>query len=110
MHIAKAISSIFYTTYTPTWVNNWDRFHMELETNFSPFNPVREAKAEIEMLVMVEGSCSMIYFMEFNRLASCIQWDDHALLQQAYKGLAHHIKNEMVLVLLQLRLVAGYKP
>ena len=34
--------------------------------------------------------------MEFNRLASHIQWDDHALLWQAYKGLAHHIKNEMV--------------
>ena len=69
---------------------------MELETNFSPFDLVREAKAEIETLVMAEGSHSVIYFMEFNRLASCIHWDDHALLQQAYKGLAHHIKNEMV--------------
>ena len=38
----------------------------------------------------------MIYFMEFNCLASHIQWDDHALLRQAYKGLARRIKNEMV--------------
>ena len=68
---------------------------MELETNFGPINPVRESKAEIE-LVMAEGSHSTTYFVEFNHLASRIQWDNHALLQQAYKGLARHIKNEMV--------------
>ena len=80
----------------PTWVNDWDLFHMELEANFGPFDPVREAEAEIEMLVMAKGSCSVIYFMEFNCLASRIQWDHHALLRQAYKGLAHRIKNKMV--------------
>ena len=73
-------------------VNDWDLFHMELETNFSPFNPVGEAEAEIETLVMAEGSNSVIYFAEFNCLASHIQWDDHALLQKAYKGLACRIK------------------
>ena len=80
----------------PAWASNWDLFCMELEANFGPFDPVREAKAEIETLVMAEGSCSAIYFVEFNHLASRIQWDDHALFQQAYKGLACHIKNEMV--------------
>ena len=69
---------------------------MELEAKFGPFNPVGEAEAEIETLVMAERSRSTIYFMEFNRLASCIQWDDHALFWQAYKGLARRIKNEMV--------------
>ena len=69
---------------------------MELETNFGPFDLVGEAKAEIKMLVMAEGFRCTIYFMEFNHLASHIQWDDHALLWQAYKGLARHIKNEMV--------------
>ena len=78
----------------PAWVNNWDLFCTELECNFSPFNPVREAK--IETLVMAKGSHSAAYFMEFNRLASHIQWDDHTLLHQAYKGLAHCIKDEMV--------------
>ena len=38
----------------------------------------------------------MIYFVEFNCLASRIQWDNHALFRQAYKGLARCIKNEMV--------------
>ena len=45
---------------------------------------------------MAEGSRSTIYFVEFNCLASRIQWDDHALFRQAYKGLACRIKNEMV--------------
>ena len=94
MHVAKAISSIFILL--TAWVNDWDLFCMELEANFGPFNLVGEAEAEIKTLVMAEGSRSTIYFVEFNCLASRIQWDDHALLQQAYKGLACRIKNEMV--------------
>ena len=78
----------------PAWVNDWDT---ELETNFGPFNPVGEAKAKIETLVMLEGSHSQLTLWRLlNCLVSHIQWDDHALLQQAYKGLARHIKNEMV--------------
>ena len=80
----------------PAWVHHWDLFHTELESNFGPFDLVGEAEAEIKTLVMAEGSCSATYFMEFNCLASCIQWGDHALLGQAYKGLARRIKNEMV--------------
>ena len=87
--------TLFYLA-PPAWVNDWDLFRTELETNFGPFDPVGEAEAEIKTLVMAKGSRSAIYFMEFNRLASYIQWDDHALLRQAYKGLARHIKNEMV--------------
>ena len=80
----------------PTWDHHWDLFRTKLESNFSPFDPVGEAEAEIETLVMAEGSRLMTYFVEFNHLASRIQWGDHALLRQAYKGLARHIKNEMV--------------
>ena len=64
----------------PAWVHHWDLFHTKLESNFSPFDPVGEAEAEIETLVMAEGSHSVMYFMEFNCLVSCIQWGDHALL------------------------------
>ena len=78
------------------WAGDWDLFRMELEANFGPFDPVREAEAEIETLVMAEGSRSANYLVEFNHLASRIQWDNHALFRQAYKGLARHIKNKMV--------------
>ena len=64
----------------PAWVHNWDLFRTELESNFGPFDPVGEAEAEIETLVMAEGSHSTMYFMEFNHLASHIQWGNHALL------------------------------
>ena len=63
----------------PAWVHHWDLFHTELESNFGPFDLVGEAEAEIETLVMAEGSHSAMYFMEFNRLVSHIQWGDHAL-------------------------------
>ena len=56
----------------PTWVHHWDLFHAELESNFGPFDPVGDAEAEIENLVMTEGSRSATYFMEFNRLAMSI--------------------------------------
>ena len=40
----------------PAWANDWDVFHTELEANFGPFDPVGEAEAEIETLIMAEGS------------------------------------------------------
>ena len=45
----------------PAWVHHWDLFQTELESNFGPFNPVREAEAEIETLVMAEGSHSTMH-------------------------------------------------
>ena len=47
----------------PAWVNDWDLFHTELETNFGLFNPVGEAEAKIETLVMAEG-CQDMDFSE----------------------------------------------
>ena len=80
----------------PPWISDWSLFQHELETNFGPFDPVGEAEADIESLTMPEASQATTYFVEFNRLASHIQWDDHVLLHQAYKGLSWCIKNEMV--------------
>jgi len=80
----------------PPWISDWDLFYHELETNFGLFNLVGEAKANIEILTMPEPARASTYFMEFNQLTSCIQWDDHVLMHQAYKGLSQHVKNEMV--------------
>jgi len=80
----------------PPWISDWNLFQQELETNFSPFDPIGEAEADIEILTMPKASRALTYFVEFNWLASHIQWDDHVLLHQAYKGLAQHIKNKMV--------------
>ena len=74
----------------PAWVHHWDLFHIELESNFGPFDPVREAEAEIETLVMAKGSRSVTYFVEFNHLVSHIQWGDHALCQGSYPSSSGH--------------------
>ena len=87
---------VLFNPSLPAWVNNWDLFHTELESNFGPFDLVGEAEAKIKTLVMAKGSHSIMYFVEFNHLVSHIQWDNHGLLQQAYKGLACCIKNKMV--------------
>src|SRR6266481_2245197 len=80
----------------PLWLSDWPLFRNELSTNFGSFDPVGEAEAEIEGLSMPENSWVTLYFVEFNRLAACLQWGNSALLRQAYKGLARRIKNEMV--------------
>ena len=69
-----------FTLSLPAWVHHWDLFCTELESNFGPFDLVGEAKAKIKTLVMAEGSRSAMYFVEFNRLSSRIQWGDYALL------------------------------
>src|SRR6266481_2855838 len=80
----------------PPWLSDWPLFQNELSANFKSFDPVGEAEAEIEGLRMPKNSWVTLYFVEFNRLAACLQWGDSALLQQAYKGLAWRVKNEMV--------------
>ena len=80
----------------PPWCSDFDLFSEELEANFSTFNPIREAKAELEGLHMQENHQATKYFIKFMQLSSRVYWGEAALLQQAYNGLAKQIKNEMV--------------
>jgi len=61
-----------------------------------PFDPVGEAEADIEILAMPRGlpGLDLLHGIQSARIP--LQWDDHALMRQAYKGLARRIKNEMV--------------
>src|SRR5882672_748286 len=45
---------------------------------------------------MQENHQAAKYFIKFQQLAAHIKWGDAALHQQAYNGLAKHIKNDMV--------------
>src|SRR6266481_4081256 len=80
----------------PPWLSNYDLFHEELESNFSSFDPEGEAEAELEVLWMPKNDHATKYFVEFNQLSSRIKWGEAALCREAYNGLAHCIKNEMV--------------
>ena len=44
---------------TPGWLLNFDLFVEELESNFSSYNPVGEAEAELEQLHMQENHQAM---------------------------------------------------
>src|SRR6266481_1376262 len=80
----------------PLWLSSYDLFCEELESNFGSFDPEGEAEAEIEVLRMPENDRATKYFVEFKRLSSWIKWGEATLHRQAYNGLAHCIKNEMV--------------
>src|SRR5882724_282511 len=80
----------------PLWLSDFDLFLEELKANFRTYDPVGEAEAELKGLRMHESHQAMKYFIKFQQLATCIQWGDAALRQQAYNGLTKHIKEHMV--------------
>ena len=80
----------------PTWCSDFNLFSEELEANFSTFDPIGEAKAELEGLHMQENHQATKYFIKFMQLLSGVYWGEAALLWQAYNSLAKQIKNEMV--------------
>ena len=80
----------------PVWLSNFNLFVEELESNFSSYDPVGEAEAELEQLRMQENHQATKYFIKFQQLAARVQWGEAALRRQAYNGLAKRIKNDMV--------------
>ena len=80
----------------PPWCSDFNLFSEELEANFSTFDPVKEAEAELEGLSMQENHQATKYFIKFMQLSSRDYWGEAALLWQAYNSLAKWIKHEMV--------------
>ena len=80
----------------PAWLSDFRLFVQELESNFSTYDPIGEAKAELEALHMQENHQATKYFIKFTLLAIHVQWGKAALLWQAYNGLAKQIKDDMV--------------
>ena len=80
----------------PAWCSEFDLFSDELEANFGTFDPIGEAKAELEGLCMQEKHQAMKYFIKFMQLSSHVYCGEAALLRQAYNSLTKQIKNEMV--------------
>jgi len=80
----------------PPWLSDFDLFLEELQTNFGVYDPVGEAKVEIEISSYAGNHQATKYFIKFMQLATCILWGQAALQRQAYKGLAKLIKNDMV--------------
>jgi hypothetical protein len=78
------------------WMDDYSEFMLELQTNFGPHDPSRDAKMQLKQLNMHEGQCIYKYIVEFQRLASQVRrWGDGALHRQFYNGLPACIKDEI---------------
>src|SRR3979490_2070229 len=94
----------------PTWLDDYPYFISKLKDNFGPHDPVGEAEANLKNLRMRDNQRVTKYVVEFNRLATRIEWGDAALRRQFYNGLPSRIKDKIARLgkpnsLLQLRLL-----
>jgi hypothetical protein len=77
-------------------MDNYSEFMLELQINFRPHDPSRDAKMQLKQLNMHEGQCINKYVVEFQRLASQVHgWGDGVLCCQFYNGLPACIKDEI---------------
>ena len=80
---------------SPPWLDDYSNFVGELKNNFGPHNPEGEAKANLKNLKMCDNQCIVKYLVDFNHLATHVQWGDAILRRQMYHGLPSHIKDEI---------------
>ena len=80
----------------PLWMDHWEYFLYELQTNFGPHDPVADAKAQLEWLQMCDGQRITKYIVEWNHLASQVwDWGHGALCRSFYNRLLDQIKDKL---------------
>ena len=79
----------------PSWLDNYSDFVLELRKNFGPHDPEGKGKGDLENLNMCENQHIVKYLVDFNCLATCVQWGEATLHQQLYHGLPSQIKDEI---------------
>jgi hypothetical protein len=79
-------------------LSNYRLFTAQLIENFGPYDTIHEAEFELECLRMHKDQKLMKYTISFNRFAAIVHWDEYALQQQFYKGLASHIKDKLACI------------
>ena len=77
-----------------SWLSDYSEFISELCSRFGPFDP-GEAKVELENLHMCDNQRITKCLVEFNRLATRVQWGNAALWRQFYNGLLPWIKDNI---------------
>ena len=61
------------------WLNDYSDFIGELRNNFRPHDPEGEAKTNLENFKMCDNQCIIKYLVDFNHLATHVQWGKAAL-------------------------------
>ena len=72
----------------PLWMTSWCEFIIELQTTFSPHDPVADAEHQLDHLRMKDTHCVNHYVVNFNRIVSQVWgYGDGALHHHFYSGL-----------------------
>src|ERR1700720_1317178 len=79
----------------PAWEDDYSEFVKELKLYFGSTDLIGESESKIENLTMKSSQCIAKYIVEFNRLATIMGWDGHALRHQFYRGLPSCIKDKL---------------
>lgn len=79
----------------PDYYRNWDAFVNELRTNFGELDRSSAAVTQLLSLKMQEHHKVIRYKVDFEELAARTPWDDNALSDLFYKGLAERIKDQI---------------
>ncbi|KIK80540.1 hypothetical protein PAXRUDRAFT_15732 [Paxillus rubicundulus Ve08.2h10] len=57
-------------TLHPDWMDDYQEFALELQTNFGPDDPIGDAEQQLDHLSMKDGQHINKYIVEFNHLAT----------------------------------------
>ena len=77
-------------------MDNYKEFIVELQTNFGPSDPVRDAEHQLDHLSMKDHHRVNRYLVEFNHYASQVKgYGEGALCHMFYNGLPDRIKDEI---------------
>ena len=79
----------------PDWINNWNLFIDELQTNFGPYDQVGDVERALVNLRMKDNQQISEYLVRFNSLSSQCQWGEPALRHHFYDGLPSRLKDEI---------------
>ena len=79
----------------PAWLEDYEIFVEELLINFSLYDALADAEAELDTLIMKDSHKAMRFFINFFRLSTLCNYNDRVLLRKAYSALPKRIKDEM---------------
>ena len=79
----------------PDWLDSWDAFVDELQTNFSPFDKSANVEHDLTNLQMKDTQCISDYLVHFNLLAVCCPWRESALWYRFHEELPAQLKDEI---------------
>ena len=82
----------------PPWLNSWMYFIEELREMFADPNSEATVEADLDNLRMRANQKFSDFLVEFNVLASQVNWGDRALRNRLKQALPDHIKDNLVLV------------